>query len=111
MTDPIPLFHLDDIEDGGSASFVAVLQEKRTGLLVVRQGAAVVVYVNSCPHIGAPLDFEPGRFLNAEKDLILCSTHGALFRIEDGHCVHGPCIGGHLEPVAVRVEGGRVFLA
>ena len=50
-------------------------------LFVVRTGATVRAYENSCPHTGGPLDWVPDQFLTREKDMILCATHGALFRI------------------------------
>lgn len=106
-----PLCQLSDIEETGSIGLTAELDGLRTGLIVVRQGEHVFIYVNNCPHIGAPLDFEPGRFLNLERDLIQCAMHGALFRIEDGHCVQGPCAGKHLTPVAFEVRNGAVWLA
>ena len=37
--------------------------------------------------------------------MILCATHGALFRIEDGHCLSGPCVGESLTPLPVSIEG------
>lgn len=105
------LCQLDAIEDGNSIGLVAEVEGLRTGLIVVRQGEDVYIYVNTCPHIGAPLDFEPGRFLNLERDLIQCAMHGALFRIQDGHCVQGPCLGRHLTPVSSIVREGAVWLS
>jgi len=105
-----PLCALDDIDDGESAGFVAEVCGVTTRIMVVRKGLNVYLYENSCPHILSPLDFTPGRFLTPEKDMILCSTHGALFRIEDGHCVHGPCLGKHLAPIAGSVRDGAVWL-
>jgi len=78
--------------------------------MVIRRDDAAFVYVNSCPHIGSPLDFRPGQFLNLERTHILCSTHGALFRIEDGHCISGPCAGDRLEAAEAIVEDGMVYL-
>jgi nitrite reductase/ring-hydroxylating ferredoxin subunit len=40
----------------------------------------------------------------------MCATHGALFEIEDGKCVYGPCLGRSLAPIRIRVEGGNVLL-
>lgn len=105
------LCRLDEIPDGGSTGVVAETPQGRLGLMLIRRGETVHAYVNSCPHIGSPLDFQPGQFLNVERTLILCSTHGALFRIEDGYCVSGPCAGDSLTPVAVEVQGGDVRLA
>ena len=76
--------------------------------MAIRQGDQVYAYVNSCPHVGTPLDMWPGRFLTRDGEYILCATHGALFRIEDGHCVAGPCVGRGLTPVETRVENDVV---
>jgi nitrite reductase/ring-hydroxylating ferredoxin subunit len=106
------LCRLADIADGESNGFVATRADgERIGVLAVRRDGQVFAYVNSCPHTGAPLDFTPGRFLNADKTLIQCSTHGALFRIEDGFCVKGPCAGKALVSVAIAVDNGIVRLA
>ncbi len=101
---------LDDVPDGGSQGFVAETAEGRRAVLAVRKGQSVFAYVNSCPHIGAPLDFKPGQFLNLEKTLIQCANHGALFRIEDGHCISGPCAGKDLQVVPVEVRDGTVYV-
>lgn len=106
-----PLCQLNDIEDGGSIGLVTKINGLPVGLALIRQGDTVFVYENSCPHNHAPMDFTPGQFLNLERDLILCTLHGALFRIDDGHCVQGPCTGKHLTPVASEVRDGAVWLA
>ena len=43
----------------------------------------------AAPHAGWPLALGPDQYLTREGDLILCSGHGALFRLEDGMCVGG----------------------
>ncbi len=101
---------LDDIVDGDSAAFFAEVDGAMRGFIVVRKGEVAHVYINSCPHIGAPLDFTPGRFLTPEKDFILCSTHGALFSISDGHCVSGPCADQSLTAVAIDIRDGEIHL-
>ena len=105
-----PLCQLNDIEDGGSIGMVATIDNLPVGLALVRQGDDVFIYENSCPHNLAPMDFTPGQFLNLERDLIQCTLHGALFRIDDGHCVQGPCVGKHLKPIASEVREGAVWL-
>ncbi len=104
-----PLCRLDEIPDGGAKRFPPKPGEF-TGLFAVRRGSAVHVYVNACPHIGTPLDWVPDKFLSADGTLIVCATHGAMFRIEDGVCTRGPCRGDSLEAVAVRVEDGVVLV-
>ena len=104
------LCHLEDIEDGGSAGFTSQVDGKLLMLLAVRKGKDVFVYVNSCPHIGVPLDFHAGKFLSRDQEHIICSTHGALFQIENGLCVSGPCRKAYLKPVVVSVEESSVLI-
>ena len=103
------LCRLDEIPDSGARGFAAA-PGGFTGLFAVRRGGRVFVYVNSCPHIGLPLEPLPDRFLDTRKQVIICSAHGARFRIEDGVCVTGPCIGEALEAVPVRVVNGQVVV-
>lgn len=87
------------------------LGREAESLMAIRRGEEVFVYLNTCPHWGLPLDIQPGRFLDRSGELILCSTHGALFTIETGNCVRGPCLGATLVRIPVRVEDGTVTIA
>lgn len=103
------LCRLYDIPDGGSRGFGPALGGF-TGLFAVRRGEQAFVYVNSCPHVGASLDWAPDRFLTADGTAIVCSVHGALFGIEDGLCVAGPCVGQGLERVSSEVVEGMLMV-
>ena len=107
---PQKLCEINQIADDGSAGFVAEKNGKKKSFIVVRKKNKVFVYVNSCPHIGTPLDFFPGRFLNPNKNLIMCSTHGALFRVNDGFCISGPCAEQSLPKVPINIVKGSIFL-
>jgi nitrite reductase/ring-hydroxylating ferredoxin subunit len=97
------LCRLDEISDPGGKGFVFGEGTARREIFVMRKGGRVWGYVNRCPHAGIPLDWQPDQFLDPSKTLIQCATHGALFGIEDGLCVAGPCKGKALAPVAVRI--------
>ncbi len=98
---------LNDIADPGGRGFRVA---GRAPMFVIRKDAAIHGYENQCPHQGTTLDWKPHSFLTVGKTEIICATHGALFRIEDGHCFAGPCPGAFLAPVGVRIEGGQVML-
>ena len=68
----------------------------------------LVAYLNDCPHAHAPLDWTPGQFLDADRKHLLCTMHGALFRVHDGLCIEGPCPGRSLTPVPIVVTDGVV---
>jgi nitrite reductase/ring-hydroxylating ferredoxin subunit len=101
---------LEDIEDPGSKGVTVSLSNRPQDIFIVRQGVDVYGYLNHCPHTGAPLDWTPDRFLDLDGRHIQCAMHGALFRIEDGRCIAGPCNGDRLTPVPVKVESGVVCL-
>jgi nitrite reductase/ring-hydroxylating ferredoxin subunit len=104
------LCRLDDIEDPGAKGFTLSGAEGPREIFVVRTGREMHAYVNSCPHIGTPLEFQPDRFLTRDRTEILCSTHGARFEMTTGRCIAGPCYGQSLMRVSIRVVGGWVRL-
>jgi nitrite reductase/ring-hydroxylating ferredoxin subunit len=104
-----PLCRVDDLPDGTARGFPPA-PGGFTGLVAIRRDNAVRVYVNSCPHLGTPLEWTPDRFLSADGSLIVCATHGAEFRIADGECLRGPCFGERLEPVMVNVKDGTIYV-
>ncbi len=105
------LCRLEEIEDGQAKGFTLGQGLEARGVFVVREGARAFGYVNSCPHLGTPLDWQGDRFISLDSGLIMCATHGALFEIEGGLCVDGPCVGENLEPAPVVIDGdGRVRL-
>ena len=105
----VVLCDLADIPDGGAVGVLPNARGHDQGLLV-RRGAQVYGYVNNCPHYDrAPLGWKKDAFLNATGDRIMCASHGALFRIEDGVCELGPCLGHALAPLDITVRRGQVF--
>jgi nitrite reductase/ring-hydroxylating ferredoxin subunit len=80
-------------------------------IVVVRRNGRVHAYVNRCPHTGVNLEWLPHQFLDSSGKYLQCALHGALFRIADGHCVHGPCAGDALQPIAVIEQHGQIRLA
>ena len=103
------LCRLDEIPDGTSKGF-GPAPGGFTGLFAIRQGDTVHVYVNSCPHIGTPLDWTPDRFLTVDRRHLICATHGAQFTIDTGECISGPCRGDFLQPVDTTIRDGIVFV-
>lgn len=117
MTEPgrpapgTPLCRLDEIADPGAKGFDYRQGDQLWSGFVVRKGDLVRGYVDQCPHAGSPLGDMIGRYLTRAGDLIICSAHGALFRIADGACIAGPCTGDRLEAWPVTVEDGVVKAA
>jgi nitrite reductase/ring-hydroxylating ferredoxin subunit len=102
---------LHELADPGSKGFTMGQGDWPLRGFVVRRGSMVRAYVNHCPHAGFALDWKPDVFLAPHAPLIQCAAHGALFEIESGYCVSGPCAGRSLRELPLRVESGYVLLA
>jgi nitrite reductase/ring-hydroxylating ferredoxin subunit/uncharacterized membrane protein len=72
-------------------------------VLLVRRAGLVSAISNVCGHAGGPLD--EGTFDDA--GCVTCPWHGSVFRLADGHVVHGPATG-HQPRYEVRSTGGRL---
>ncbi|MEW8505547.1 MAG: Rieske (2Fe-2S) protein [Candidatus Thiodiazotropha sp.] len=110
MPERYPLCDISTLEDPGSRGFVIEGRDGELALFIVRRGERVMAYRNSCPHTGINLEWQPDRFLDLSNSYIQCATHGALFRLEDGYCLRGPCAGDSLEPLEVELDGGQVVV-
>lgn len=106
----VALCRAADIGEGTARSFVVGTGAVRRDIVVVRRAGVLHAYLNACPHQGTPLETFEDRFLNGDATLLVCSTHGARFRVEDGFCVAGPCAGKSLAAIAYRIEDGNVIV-
>jgi len=103
-----PLCTSDEINDPGSKSFEIKQGRKHISLFVVHKDGIFKAYINSCPHTGANLDWQEDQFLDMDNMFIQCSTHDALFEIDTGACIAGPCIGDSLQVVELVIEDGQI---
>lgn len=97
----------DELNEGSSRGFTVA----GAALLLVRREGRVYAYRNRCPHRGIPLEWQPDQFLDVSGSLIQCATHGALFVIESGECVAGPCAGESLIPLSSQERDGAIWIA
>jgi nitrite reductase/ring-hydroxylating ferredoxin subunit len=104
------LCRVEAVPEGGGCGFRFGSGPDLESLFVVKQGGALYAYVSSCPQIGTPLNFLPDRFFDRDGKHLLCSTHGARFRVADGYCIGGPCAGKSLTPATIRIDGGEITL-
>jgi nitrite reductase/ring-hydroxylating ferredoxin subunit len=102
---------LDEIAEGHARNYVLQMRAGRFHGFVVRRGGEVFGYVDRCPHMGLPLAQRLDAYLTPDGALIACSWHSALFQVDTGACVGGPCTGARLTPWAVAVRDGAIVTA
>ena len=77
---------------------------------MIHKNAEFFAYYNNCPHTGANLEWQEDQFLDLDKELIQCATHDALFLIDSGECIAGPCNGQQLQAIPVSIVSGELQL-
>ena len=80
-------------------------------IFITQRDGAFFAYQNVCPHLQPELEFLENQFLDREGEYIECATHGALFNVETGECISGPCLGESLEKVNITVHSdGGIYI-
>jgi nitrite reductase/ring-hydroxylating ferredoxin subunit len=102
------LCRLADLEATGAKEIIRDIAGERLSVFVLRHGARVLAYVNSCPHARLPLNWRDDRFFDVSGQYILCANHAATFDIATGQCVRGPCKGQALAAYPVEIDGDSV---
>jgi nitrite reductase/ring-hydroxylating ferredoxin subunit len=104
-----PLCASGALLDGGDAVLFKVVEYGRVvPAFALRHAGQPRAYLNRCAHVPAEMDWQPGKFWDAEGRFIVCSVHGALYDPPDGVCVSGPCRGARLLRIELHELGGLV---
>jgi nitrite reductase/ring-hydroxylating ferredoxin subunit len=107
----VGLCRQDDLAEGQCRAFTVEKDLRETqDIFLLRHRDRIYAYQNRCPHTGVNLNWLPDQFLDIDGTFIQCSVHGALFRIDDGFCVRGPCAGQSLQPVKLEISDGQIYL-
>ena len=112
IQDRIRLCHDGDVAEGQARGFV-LSPETRRKVILARRNGRLFGWLDACPHYpgGTPMAWRSNAYLNGEGTHLACHSHGALFDLETGECVLGPCLGQGLTRIELAVtEGGDVLI-
>ena len=56
------------------------------------------------------LDFGDNHIFTRDRRYFACQSHGAVYEPLTGLCVHGPCKGASLKPLAFTIENGELWI-
>jgi nitrite reductase/ring-hydroxylating ferredoxin subunit len=111
MTKNIIILKSEDLKDDakGLRFSLPTLGEFVTGF-VVRFHGKPYAYVNQYAHVPVELDWNEGDFFTVQKDYLICSTHGAHYRPDNGFCIMGPCKGKSLKSIQVTEQNQELII-
>lgn len=110
MPEPQVLCASAQLVERGDALVFDVLEYRRPArAFALRFEGRVVAYLNRCMHTPVEMDWQEGKFLDMDREYILCSIHGAAYEPLSGRCVAGPCVGARLIAIPVEERDGQVY--
>lgn len=77
---------------------------------VAKKGDRYFAYLNLCKHLPVTLDLNDGNFFTFDKSNFQCHMHGAMYEIETGFCIAGPCQGTRLDALELKEEPTRLII-
>jgi nitrite reductase/ring-hydroxylating ferredoxin subunit len=99
-----------EVLDGArGARFELRYAGRATQAFVIRYQGTAHAYVNTCPHAGTELDWNPAEFFDDSGLYLICATHGAVFVPDTGACAGGPCRGQALRRVKVVERDAMIY--
>jgi nitrite reductase/ring-hydroxylating ferredoxin subunit len=109
----IPLCLTTDIAEGDAKGFLPSPSATRK-VIVLKRNGQFHAWLDACPHYegGTPMAWKSNAYINGDGTYLSCHSHGALFNMETGECVLGPCLGQALTRVELTIKDtGEVFIA
>lgn len=79
-------------------------------LFATKQDGVIYLFENRCPHRGIALEWIEHQFLDVSGLFVQCANHGALFSVDAGRCITGPCVGQSLNAIAFDISEDWVYI-
>ena len=96
--------------DPSTTDFSVKIKGKIIKGFVVRRGSGFYAYQNLCRHLPVTLDLNDNSFFNHDKTMLQCQMHGALYEMESGLCVGGPCEGARLRSLPLQETDSQLVI-
>ncbi|WP_445115343.1 Rieske (2Fe-2S) protein [Acinetobacter sp. WZC-1] len=102
MAERIQLCHIDAFHQKQAVKLKHPFRPE-ISIVVIHRDGQYFGYENVCPHFSVQLDYREGEFSIYNNEVIMCAHHSALFNIQTGECIDGPCKGQHLSQIKCEV--------
>jgi nitrite reductase/ring-hydroxylating ferredoxin subunit len=98
-------------EELSSKGFSVKIKGKVVKGFVTQKNGQFYAYLNLCKHLPVTLDLNDENFFTFDKTHFQCHMHGAMYEIETGFCVAGPCQGARLDALEITEEESRLLIS
>lgn len=77
--------------------------------ILTRVTGEIRAWLNYCQHF-THIRLDKGTGAEIRNNELVCTNHGAYFKLTDGQCTYGPCEGAYLNELSVLIDNGSVYL-
>lgn len=98
---------LADVKPGTVVPVQVLYNTREVTALILQHAEDVAVYLDLCPHNKIVLS-QDGDYLSPDGARLVCSAHGATFKLDDGSCDRGPCKDDTLAKIPFEIENEMV---
>jgi nitrite reductase/ring-hydroxylating ferredoxin subunit len=103
-------FAKKNFQEGSSKTFEFKVRGQRFKGFIVKKNNQYFAYQNLCQHLPITLDLNDNKFFTHDRQHLQCHMHGAIYEIDSGLCISGPCEGARLVALTVREEENEVVI-
>jgi len=97
-------------EELSAKPFSVKIKGKVVNGFVTKKNGRFYAYLNLCKHLPVTLDLKDGNFFTFDKAHLQCHMHGAMYEIETGFCVAGPCQGARLDALELKEDENNLLI-
>ena len=99
-----------NFKDFSAQSFTTKIRGEVFHGFVIKKNNKYFAYQNLCRHLSVTLDLNDADFFTHDKKHLQCQMHGAIYEIETGLCIAGPCVGAKLISIPFSEEENRLVI-
>lgn len=97
-------------ENLSAKGFATKIKGKVIKGFVVKKEGMFYAYLNLCKHLPVTLDLNDDNFFTFDKAYLQCHMHGAMYEIETGYCIGGPCMGARLDALPMTENDDELLI-
>jgi nitrite reductase/ring-hydroxylating ferredoxin subunit len=105
----VKLAKINDVKKGQWYEYSLQTNTGYISVMLRFKNGKYIAYENLCPHQGRRMDYAAGQFLITDSGNIVCPSHGAEFKPENGLCINGPCLGESLKTIQIKTNEEDIF--
>lgn len=110
MEDTLVFISKSKLRSKQACGFKTTVDGKLYRGILVKRDDRYYAYQNMCKHLPITLDLNDDNFFSHDEKYLQCQMHGAMYEVETGLCIGGPCEGASLNSLKIIEEPDQLII-